>query len=93
MVKSNNLIKTFKIKNIKGLHARASVKFVKIADSYDVNVDVIYKKDKVPGNSLMSLLMLTASFEDDITVCVSGKDKEKAMFEFEKLINSKFGEY
>ena len=48
------------IRNIKGLHARASAKFVKCAECYDANVTVTHHGNSVGGTSIMGLMMLAA---------------------------------
>jgi phosphocarrier protein HPr len=78
--------------NQRGLHARASAKFVKCAESFDANVTVSKDGQTVPGTSIMGLMMLAASIGSSITVDVSGPQAEDAMSALEKLVGDKFDE-
>ena len=82
----------FKIINDKGLHARASARFVEVVERFES--EVIVEKDglEASGSSIMGLLMLAASKGTKIKVTSNGKDSEELILALDKLINSKFGE-
>jgi phosphocarrier protein HPr len=80
------------ITNQRGLHARASAKFVKCAESFDANVTVSKDGQTVPGTSIMGLMMLAASIGTSIVVEASGPQAEPAMTALEDLVTRKFDE-
>lgn len=86
------LSKELAIINQRGLHARASAKFVKCAEGFDANVNVSREGQTVPGTSIMGLMMLAASIGTSITVEASGPQAEAAMQALENLVATKFDE-
>ena len=82
----------FTIINDKGLHARASARFVEVVERFESEVTVEKDGLKASGSSIMGLLMLAASKGTTITVTSNGKDSEELSSELDNLINSKFGE-
>jgi phosphocarrier protein HPr len=78
--------------NQRGLHARASAKFVKCAEAFDAQVSVSRDGQTVPGTSIMGLMMLAASIGTTIMVEVSGPQAEPAMAALDALVASKFDE-
>ena len=82
----------FTILNDKGLHARASARFVEVVEKFES--EVIVEKDglEASGSSIMGLLMLAASKGTSIIVTLNGNDAEELVLALEELINSKFGE-
>ena len=78
--------------NRKGMHARASAKFVKCAEQFDATVTVTRDGHSVPGTSIMGLMMLAASPGCTITVSASGRQAAEAIAALEALINGRFGE-
>ena len=82
----------FTILNDKGLHARASARFVEVVEKFES--EVIVEKDglEASGSSIMGLLMLAASKGTSIKVTLNGHDAEELVLALEELINSKFGE-
>ncbi len=86
------LVREINITNQRGLHARASAKFVKCAEAYDANITVSREGQSVPGTSIMGLMMLAASIGTSITVEVSGPQAEAAMTALEDLVTRKFDE-
>ena len=82
----------FTIINDKGLHARASARFVEAVEKFES--EVIVEKDglEASGSSIMGLLMLAASKGTSIKVTLNGNDAEELVLALEALINSKFGE-
>lgn len=86
------LSKEFAIINQRGLHARASAKFVKCVEGFDANITVSREGQTVPGTSIMGLMMLAASLGTSITVEASGPQAETAMAALENLVATKFDE-
>lgn len=84
--------KELAIINQRGLHARASAKFVKCAEGFDATVLVSKDGQSVPGTSIMGLMMLAAGIGTSITVEASGPQGEEAMNALEALVASKFDE-
>ena len=82
----------FTIINDKGLHARASARFVEVVEKFES--EVIVEKDglEASGSSIMGLLMLAASRGTTIKVTSHGKDSEELISALGSLIKSKFGE-
>ena len=80
------------IVNEKGLHARASAKFVEVVERFGADVEVMKDGMSVPGDSIMGLLMLAASRGTSITVRVSGAGEKDAMAALASLVADKFGE-
>lgn len=80
------------ITNQRGLHARASAKFVKCAEGFNAEVTVSKDGQSVPGTSIMGLMMLAASIGTSIIVEASGPDAEAAMTALEDLVTRKFDE-
>lgn len=86
------LIREMNIVNQRGLHARASAKFVKCAEGFDANITVSKDGQSVPGTSIMGLMMLAASIGTSIVVEASGPQAEAAMSALEDLVTRKFDE-
>ncbi|MGB3386546.1 MAG: HPr family phosphocarrier protein [Pseudaminobacter sp.] len=90
---ANGLIsREFKIVNQRGLHARASAKFVQVAGGFEASVDVEKDGVKVGGTSIMGLMMLAASPGCNIRVTASGPEAKEVMEALEALITTRFGE-
>jgi phosphocarrier protein HPr len=80
------------IVNRRGLHARASAKFVQLASGFDADISVEKDGMRVGGTSIMGLMMLAASPGCCITVTARGPDAAAAMTALEALVASRFGE-
>ena len=80
------------IVNTKGLHARASAKFVQLVGSFQAEIRVEKDGVSVGGTSIMGLMMLAASPGARIRVTAEGTEAEQAMSALEALICSRFGE-
>jgi phosphocarrier protein HPr len=78
--------------NQRGLHARASAKFVKCAEGFDANITVTRDGQTVPATSIMGLMMLAAAMGTSILVEASGPQAEAAMAALEALVASRFDE-
>jgi phosphocarrier protein len=78
--------------NQKGLHARASAKFVQTVEKFDAEVRVTRGGETVGGLSIMGLMMLSAAPGCSIIVEASGRDAVAVMEALEALVTSRFGE-
>ena len=81
-----------KIVNQKGLHARASAKFVQTVEKFEVDVRVSRGHETVGGTSIMGLMMLAAGPGTEITVAASGRERAEVLAALELLVNGRFGE-
>ena len=84
--------RTVLISNRRGLHARASAKFVTMASALAANVEVSKDGASVTGTSIMGLMMLGAAMGDSVTISASGDEADKAVDQLVALVESKFGE-
>ncbi|WP_426254635.1 HPr family phosphocarrier protein [Sphingomonas sp. DC2300-3] len=89
---SAGLERTVLITNKRGLHARASAKFVTLASSQPVEVQVRKDDGAVTGTSIMGLMMLGAAKGDSITISAAGDGAEAAVSALCELVEAKFGE-
>ena len=80
------------IVNQRGLHARASAKFVQVASRFDAQIEVEKDGMRVGGTSIMGLMMLAASPGCCIRVLASGPEAEAALAALGDLVSSRFGE-
>ena len=74
------------------MHARASAKFVRVVEEYSSQVDVTRGDMTVSGDSIMGLLMLTASNGTDIHVVAKGSDAKEVCDALQDLVEGKFDE-
>ena len=88
----HQLTRTFDIVNKRGLHARASAKFVKLAETFDANITVTKDGTSVGGTSIMGLMMLAASPGCCITVSAEGPEAGPALDALDALVAGRFGE-
>ena len=84
--------RSVQITNRRGLHARASAKFVTLASGQAAEIEVEKDGSKVCGTSIMGLMMLGAAMGDSITISASGKDAGRALDALCELVEGKFGE-
>lgn len=84
--------RTVEVLNKRGLHARASAKFVTLASSQPAQVEVEKDGSKVCGTSIMGLMMLGAAMGDSITISAEGEGAEEAVAALADLVENKFGE-
>ena len=89
---SQKLTKTLSITNEKGLHARASAKFVETVEKFDASANVTKDGLDACGDSIMGLLMLAASRGTTIDVETKGPQAQELAEALEQLINKRFGE-
>jgi phosphocarrier protein len=86
------LSRTVEITNKRGLHARASAKFVTLASGLDATIVVAKDGHEVVGTSIMGLMMLGAAMGDTITISATGNDAESALAACASLVEDRFGE-
>jgi phosphocarrier protein HPr len=86
------VVRTFVICNKKGLHARASAKFVQTVEKFDAEVRVTRGGESVGGTSIMGLMMLAAAPGTSITVAATGREAPACIDALAALIDSRFGE-
>lgn len=80
------------ISNKRGLHARASAKFVTLASGLPSQIVVAKDGSEVTGTSIMGLMMLGAAMGDSITITATGPDAEESLGKLVTLVEDKFGE-
>ena len=83
---------TVLIRNKRGLHARASARFVTVASGFDAVVTVTKDGASVTGTSIMGLMMLAAAPGDTIDLSADGEQADAALQALIDLIEAKFGE-
>jgi phosphocarrier protein HPr len=83
---------TVAVLNKRGLHARASAKFVTLAATLPVEVMVEKDGAKVCGTSIMGLMMLGAAMGDQITISAEGEGADETVKALAELVEAKFGE-
>jgi phosphocarrier protein len=88
----NKLRARVTICNRKGLHARASAKFVKCAEGFDATVRVLKDKHRVGGTSIMSLMALAAGPGTVLVLEAEGREGPQAIEALVALVESGFGE-
>ena len=80
------------IVNSRGLHARASAKFVNLASQIDARIEVEKDGNRVVGTSIMGLMMLGAAKGDSIVIHVDGDEAEEALKQLVQLVECGFDE-
>lgn len=78
--------------NKRGLHARASAKFVQTVEGYDAEIHVSKDGMTVGGTSIMGLMMLGAAMGDSVIIHCSGLAAESALDQLVRLVEERFGE-
>ena len=86
------IVREMQIINQKGLHARASAKFVQTVEKFDADVRVTRGGETVGGDSIMGLMMLAAAPGRSIRVEAVGREAAEVIAALEQLISSRFGE-
>ena len=80
------------IGNKRGLHARASAKFVNLASELGTPIEVEKDGNRVCGTSIMGLMMLGAAMGDTIVIHVEGVYADQALEKLATLVEDRFGE-
>jgi phosphocarrier protein HPr len=86
------LVRDVLIINQRGLHARASAKFVQLAGSFKATIDVEKDGTSVGGTSIMGLMMLAASPGCTIRISARGPEADEALVALSALVSERFGE-
>ena len=86
------IAREFPVINKRGLHARASAKFVQLVEKFDAKVQVTRCGETVNGDSIMGLMMLAASPGTTIRVAATGAQAKEVVDALENLLATKFGE-
>jgi phosphocarrier protein len=86
------LWREMRIVNRKGLHARATAKFVQCVDRFDAKIKVARCGETVGGDSIMGILTLGAGPGSTITVIASGAEAGAALDALDELVSNRFGE-
>jgi phosphocarrier protein HPr len=81
-----------KVKNKMGLHTRPATAIVKLLQHCKSNVMFTYKRETVNAKSILSLLMLAAGKNSNITITVEGEDADKTMDQLVSAFDNQFGE-
>jgi phosphocarrier protein len=89
---AGTIVRELPIINKRGLHARASAKFVQTAEKFDAEITVTRNGETVGGTSIMGLMMLSAGIGTSIVVTASGREAQAAMEAITALLADKFGE-
>jgi len=84
--------RSVEVRNERGLHARASAKFVTMASGIDAQIEVEKDGNKVCGTSIMGLMMLGAAKGDTITISATGLGAEQAVDRLCGLVEALFDE-
>ena len=84
--------RTVAMANRRGLHARASAKFVTLASELSATIEVEKDGNKVVGTSIMGLMMLGAAMGDEILITTQGPGADEALERLVALVEGRFGE-
>ncbi len=90
--RDDSIIRVLDIVNTRGLHARASAKFVQTVEKYAAQVRVTRGSETVGGTSIMGLMMLAAGPGTSIRIEASGPQAAEVLAALEQLVRSRFGE-
>ena len=83
---------TVAITNRRGLHARASAKFVTLASELPADIRVEKDGNSVVGTSIMGLMMLGAAMGDSVVIVTDGDGADEALMKLVELVEGRFGE-
>ncbi|MEM7724412.1 MAG: HPr family phosphocarrier protein [Pseudomonadota bacterium] len=89
---TGSVMRKLDIVNVKGLHARASARFVEVVEGHDATATVHRDGLSAAGDSIMGLLMLAASMGTSIEVETKGPEAEKLADALAELVADRFGE-
>ncbi|WP_441244731.1 HPr family phosphocarrier protein [Tardiphaga sp. 768_D3_N2_1] len=89
---SGGVSREIPITNKRGLHARASAKFVQMVERFNAEVTVTRNGETVGGTSIMGLMMLSAGPGTSIFVAAKGAEAQAALDAITELVTNKFGE-
>lgn len=86
------LVRKIKVKNALGLHTRPAAAIVKLLQMYKAAVSFTYRDETINARSIMSILMLAAKKNAQITITVEGTDAELTMQRLVSAFDQEFGE-
>lgn len=86
------IVREFPIINRKGLHARATAKFVQCVEKFDADISVTRCGETVGGTSIMGILTLGAGIGSTIIVAAKGEQANEALDALQALVANRFGE-
>ena len=89
---AETIVREIPITNKRGLHARASAKFVQMAERFKADITVTRNNETVGGNSIMGLMMLSAGIGSSVIVSATGPEAREAIEALTTLVTTKFGE-
>jgi len=89
---SGAAVRDVPIINKRGLHARASAKFVQLVERFNAEVTVTRNGESVGGTSIMGLMMLSAGIGSSIVVSATGPEAQAAVDAIAQLVGNKFNE-
>jgi phosphocarrier protein HPr len=89
---AGTIVREIPITNKRGLHARASAKFVQMVERFKADITVTRNNETVGGNSIMGLMMLSAGPGSSVIVSASGPEAREAIDALTTLVTTKFGE-
>ena len=92
MAEDGGFSRTVELRNKRGLHARASARFVTLASQSPAEIEVEKDGTRVCGTSIMGLMMLGAACGDSITILTKGEGAEAALADLAGLVDAKFNE-
>lgn len=92
MTRPGAIVRDFQIVNQRGLHARASAKFVQLAGRFQASIEVEKDGTRVGGTSIMGLMMLAAGPGCMVRITATGVEAEEAVAALGELIAARFGE-
>lgn len=78
-----------KLDNPNGLHARPAALFVKHANKFESDIELVYRGNKINGKSIIGVMSLGVFEGDEITIIAKGIDEDEAIEELEAIINKK----
>ena len=84
--------KIVQVNNRLGLHARASAELVKVATSYESDIQLSLEGQTVDGKNIMGIMMLAATCGSQITITVEGTDADLALSAIVDIFSNRFGE-
>ena len=91
-VGAGQLSREIAIVNRRGLHARATAKFVQCVETFEADVTVTRNEETVGGTSIMGILTLGAGIGSTILVAAEGRQAAEALDALAALVANKFGE-
>lgn len=86
------VIRKVKVKNTLGLHARPAAAIAKLLQKFKSDVTITYQQKTMNARSIISILMLTARKNAQVTLMAEGEDAEEAMDVLEVAFENQFGE-